>query len=192
MQNDFKAFAIDPTANVLDQASYEALAALLSGYQAGIAQSNQLNKTWRQSSVIASVLAQYISNQTGQDVLDNGDTAALLAQLVAAITVGSGVKPARIITVSTPLAIVNADYAIGLKRTIGPAVTAATLPAAQNGQEFVIADLAKNFAGFPVTVTPPVGDNIAGDPTFVCNINKQVVSFRRFIEGGTATWSVKS
>lgn len=189
--NNYKAFATDPLANVLDQASYEALAALTLGYQAGIAQSNQLNKTWRQSSVVASVVAQYIANQTGLDVLDDGDTAALLAKLTTAITVGSGIKPARIVTVSTPLVIATGDYAVGLLRVAGIAAMTATLPAgAQVGQEYALEDLNKSFAQFPVTVSPPGGDNIAGDATFVCNVNKQSVKFRRYAVGGA--WSVKA
>lgn len=193
MVNNFKAFAIDQLANVLDQASYEAMAALPLGFSAGIALSPQLNKAWRQSSVMASVLAQYIANQTGQDVLDNGDMVTLQGQLVASITIGSGIKPARIVTVSTALVIAIADYRVGLKRIAGAAVTAVTLPAgAQNGQEYVLEDLAKNFAAFPVTVSPPAGDNIAGDATFVCNVNKGSYTFARYAEGGTATWSVRS
>lgn len=188
--NNFKAFGTDPLANVLDQASYEALAALALGYTAGIAASNQLNKTWRQSSVISSMIAQYIANQTGLDVLDDGNTATLLANFVSAITIGSGVKPARIVTINA-VVFAPADYAVGLLRTAGIAAGTASLPAgAQIGQEFELADLNKSFAGNPITVTPPGGDNIAGDANFICNINKQVVRFKRYANPGA--WSVKS
>ena len=47
----------------------------------GVAQSAQLNKVWRQSSIMAAVLAQFISDRTGQDVLDDGTTATILANL---------------------------------------------------------------------------------------------------------------
>lgn len=191
-QIDFLAFATDPLANVLDQASYEALAAIAVGYQAGLAASNQLNKTWRQSSVMTAVMAQFIAAQTGLDVLDDGNLATLLTNFTNAVKISAGTPPARIVTASTPLAIANTDNAILLKRTVAPAATTITLPAAAHGQEFEIADGAKNFGVFNVTVTPPAGDDISGDPQFVCNVNKGVYGFRRYISGGVGTWSVRS
>ncbi|WP_322076417.1 gp53-like domain-containing protein [Burkholderia cepacia] len=85
IQNDFLTFAADPGANVLTQAQYAALAAVSTGYQAGTAQSAALNKTWRQASIMAAVLAQFIVAQTGQPAIDDGTTATLLANLQAAI-----------------------------------------------------------------------------------------------------------
>lgn len=46
---DFLPFATDPGANVVSQAAWLALAQRTSGFEAGIAQSDQLNKAWRQS-----------------------------------------------------------------------------------------------------------------------------------------------
>lgn len=189
-QQDFLPFAIDPAANVVDQATYAALAAVATGYSAGIAQSNQFNKTWRQSSVMATIVARFIAAQTGLDVLDNADLATLLANYTAAVKSAGNVKSARIVTVSTALTVDLTDYAIGLKRTVSPAVTAASLPAGVHGQEFVISDLAKNFGAFPVTFTPPAGDDIAGDATYVANINKQTVRFTRYLAGSIGSWSV--
>jgi hypothetical protein len=191
--NDFKVFATDPLANVMTQAAYTALAARTLGFQSGIANSAQLNKTWRQSAFMSAVLAQYISNQTGLDVLDDGDFNGKLALLVNAITIGANIKPARVVTVSTALVIAPSDYAVGLARVAGPAATAASLPAtAANGQEFVIEDLVRNFNAFPVTVSPPGGDNIIGRATFVCNIDGGSWTFRKYVQGGSSTWSVKS
>lgn len=87
--NDFQAFGNAAGANVLSQADYLALAARLSGFTAGTANSAQLNKVWRQSSVMANVLAQCISDITRQDVLDNGSPATILANLKAALAAGS-------------------------------------------------------------------------------------------------------
>ena len=72
-KNDFKAFATDRNANVISQAEWEALPALLSGFTAGKASSAQVNKVIRQASFIAAALAQYVSDKTQRDVLDNGD-----------------------------------------------------------------------------------------------------------------------
>jgi hypothetical protein len=48
-KNDFKPFATGASANVITQADYEALTALLTGFQAGKASSAQINKAIRQA-----------------------------------------------------------------------------------------------------------------------------------------------
>lgn len=72
-KNDFKAFATDLNANVMSQEEWEALPALISGFTAGKASSAQVNKVIRQASFIAAALAQFVSDKTQRDVLDNGD-----------------------------------------------------------------------------------------------------------------------
>ncbi|MBP2155769.1 hypothetical protein [Erwinia rhapontici] len=83
--NNIKPFAIGNGANVTSQADYESLSALLTGFQSGKASSAQINKALRQSSFVASVLAQFISNAAGVDVLDNGNATALLNNFIAAL-----------------------------------------------------------------------------------------------------------
>ncbi|MCA8389263.1 hypothetical protein LGN11_26540 [Burkholderia multivorans] len=84
-QNDFLPFATGPGANVVDQATYAALGALTTGFLSGTAQSGQLNKVWRQSSIMAAVLGQFIANFSGQNAIDDGTTAALLANFTNAV-----------------------------------------------------------------------------------------------------------
>lgn len=79
--NDFKAFATGNSANVISQADYLALAALVSGFSSGKASSAQVNKALRQATVMANVLAQFIADSANVDVLDNGNTAAILSNL---------------------------------------------------------------------------------------------------------------
>ncbi|WP_407971472.1 hypothetical protein ACJ51O_08205 [Burkholderia pyrrocinia] len=88
-QNDFLPFATGPGANVVDQATYAALAALMTGFVSGTAQSGQLNKVWRQSSIMAAVIAQFIVAQTGQPALDDGTTPTLLANFTKAVNAAS-------------------------------------------------------------------------------------------------------
>ncbi|ELW5505184.1 hypothetical protein SH798_004295 [Escherichia coli] len=71
-KNDFKAFATDRNANVISQEEW-GVPALLSGFTAGKASSAQVNKVIRQASFIAAALAQFVSDKTQRDVLDNGD-----------------------------------------------------------------------------------------------------------------------
>lgn len=83
-QNDFKPFAIGSGANVTSQADWEALTALATGFQSGTASSAQVNKAIRQASFIAAALAQYTSDKTEGDVLDDGDQAAFITKMTAA------------------------------------------------------------------------------------------------------------
>lgn len=82
--NNFKAFALDPNANVMSQADWEALPALLSGFISGPAKSAQVNKAIRQASFIAAALAQYTANKSGLDVLDNGDLNGFITKMTTA------------------------------------------------------------------------------------------------------------
>ncbi|WP_334613631.1 glycine-rich domain-containing protein [Escherichia coli] len=94
--NNFKAFALDPNANVMSQAEWEALPALLSGFTAGKASSEQVNKAIRQSSSMAAALAQFCLDATGDDVLDNGDISALAEQILNSV---SSLTPGRLLNV---------------------------------------------------------------------------------------------
>lgn len=79
--NDFLTFGGDPAANVITQAQFAALVARLTGFQSGVAKSNELNKVWRQASIMAAVLAQFIVDRTGQNAVDDGTVTTLLANL---------------------------------------------------------------------------------------------------------------
>ena len=85
-KNDFKPFATGAGANVMSQADWEALPALLSGFTAGKASSAQVNKAIRQSAFIAAALAQYTANKSGMDVLDDGDVSGFIAKMTTALS----------------------------------------------------------------------------------------------------------
>jgi hypothetical protein len=72
-KNEFLPFGVAANANVIPNADYQVLPARASGFVSGVAKSEELNTVWRQNSVMASVLAQFIADNTGSDVLDNGD-----------------------------------------------------------------------------------------------------------------------
>ncbi|MER2473644.1 phage tail protein [Photorhabdus laumondii] len=84
-KNDFKAFSISDNANVVSQRLYEESKDLLTGFPPNDVPTHLLNKALRQSSTISSVLADFISTQSGEDVLDDGDIAKLTAQLNRAL-----------------------------------------------------------------------------------------------------------
>jgi len=75
--NDFLPFATAGGANVLSQSDWNSLAARLSGYTAGVAQSQQVNKGLRQSAAMAAMIGQFINDYGAVDALDDGNIANL-------------------------------------------------------------------------------------------------------------------
>jgi hypothetical protein len=71
-------------ANVDPQASFAGSSYQQNGFIDGIALPNQANKIWRQTSMIAALIATWISNTLGANVVDDGNLPALGAQWVAA------------------------------------------------------------------------------------------------------------
>jgi hypothetical protein len=192
IENDFLAFATSVDANVLDQTDYAASSFVQNGFSAGIAPSNQLNKVWRQSSFVAAAIAQYIVNQTGDNVLDDGNLTEFVTNFTAAIVVGAGTKPLRLITASTNLNVLLTDYRIAWARVAAPAALTAQLPTVTNanvGQSFRLGDVQGNANAFPISVAPPAGHNIAQLPgSYVINVNRQ---WKEFAYCGNSTWSVE-
>lgn len=86
-ENDFLVFSGASGANVVAQSEYAAQTWQQAGFSSGIAQSAQMNKVWRQSSIMAAVLAQFIVNQSGQPAIDDGTTTTLLTNFQEAINV---------------------------------------------------------------------------------------------------------
>ncbi|AIR63510.1 hypothetical protein LH23_23425 [Cedecea neteri] len=109
--NQFKPFATRPDANVTPQNEWENLPALLSGFAGGKASSAQVNKALRQTSFIAAALAQFVSDKSGQDVLDDGDIAAFLAKL----TTGFG---KQYLSRQNPFADIKADGAAAISSAL--------------------------------------------------------------------------
>ncbi len=84
-KNDFKAFSTSNNANVASQEIYEKSPNLQTGFPPENITSHILNKTLRQSSTIASVVADFIATESGSDVLDDGNIAKLTTQLNKAL-----------------------------------------------------------------------------------------------------------
>ena len=73
--------------NVESQGAFAGSSHQLTGFVSGVALSAQLNKCWRQSSVMTAALANLIADLTGQNVLDDGNVTALLQQIAMMILV---------------------------------------------------------------------------------------------------------
>lgn len=151
--NDFLVFGGGAGANVMTQADWAALAARTAGFSSGVAQSAQLNKAWRQSSVMSAVLAQLIADVTGQDVVDDGTVATILTNLKAAVkaqspgVVGDARNLRMSVTAASSTATITADELIVQDALGGKSYVLGTF--SQN------INLATNGAGGMDTGSPP-------------------------------------
>lgn len=123
---DFVPFAASGGANVETQSAYLADSVVLAnGYTSGIAQSAKVNKVLRQSSIISSIIAQYVAAITGSNVIDDGTTATILDSLAQAIRL-----PAYAIDTSATVNVLTAAISpvpsalvAGMEIEIKPAIT---------------------------------------------------------------------
>jgi hypothetical protein len=90
IENDFLVWAGASGANVPTQAAYAALANLTTGVGSGTASSANANKVWRQASIIAAMIAQFIVDESGQTAIDDGTTATLETNFKAAVLAAAG------------------------------------------------------------------------------------------------------
>lgn len=140
--NDFLPFAAGTGANVQTQADYIASSDRTTGYVTGTASSTEVNKVLRQASLIASMVAQLIVDQTGQDAVDDGTIATLEANLEQAIL---NIAANRIIQISD---VVNLTTTLASKLdTTGNAASASRLAIARNIAMAGIISGSANFDG---------------------------------------------
>ena len=117
--NDFKSFATGTGANVMSQADYLALSALLTGFQSGKASSAQVNKAIRQAMTIAALVGQFIAN-ANIDALDNGDVTGLVTKFTNALNANLNLKTAATRDVGTGTnQIPDMSFFAGLKGANG-------------------------------------------------------------------------
>lgn len=95
--NSFLPFAADSDANVMSDADYAAslasTGAYAKGVTTGLANSKQANKTWRQATLMAASLAQFLVNTLNIDVTDSNSMATLAANVSNAVLALSQVSP---------------------------------------------------------------------------------------------------
>lgn len=118
-------YAGDPSANVISQATYAALAALTTGFTSGTALSAQLNKVWRQSNFMASGFAAWMVDQS-VSVLDDGDLSGLVDDITQALSnfisnkFGSLAQFTKTVSLSTTTAN-NSSYGLAAQNVTFPA-----------------------------------------------------------------------
>jgi len=123
---DILPFATGGGANVISQATYAGLTSLLAnGFSAGIAQSDQLNKVWRQSAFIAAGIANFCVAQN-VSVPDDGNLTNLVTEIEDAL---SNFIATQVVLNSLTSPIIGS--ATGLKASQAAAGTSLTFTADQ-------------------------------------------------------------
>lgn len=131
--NDFLPIATSAGANVETQAAFAAdTATLTNGFTSGLASSLKFNKVWRQSSIMSSVIAQYINSITGANTADDGTTATLLANFAQSVRLPAYAidTSATVNVLAAALSPAPAALVAGMEIELKPAITntgAATL-----------------------------------------------------------------
>lgn len=174
--NDFLAFGTDPSANVMSQGAYAALAQRPTGFVAGLAQSVQLNKVWRQSAVMAAMLGDTILTYGALDALDDGSVenlrinfARTLRDNGTAYVVATGTANAWVLAPTPTLAA----YAAGQKLwVLAPATNTSTTVNAN------VSGLGDKRVKRADGTDPAVGDLVAGKlyPTIYDGTNIRVLA----------------
>lgn len=163
--NDFKTFAGGGGANVVTQAAYAALTSILAnGFSSGTANSQQLNKVWRQATAISNAIGQLIANQ-GLDALDDGNSATLLSNMTTALKlVSQGGTPVTV--TATGALTVSQSGNISVDATGGSIVI--TLPAASaaNGNPIYYGFTRIDASVNTVTIQRAGSDTINGAVSF--------------------------
>ncbi|ALX12062.1 hypothetical protein P350_11160 [Burkholderia cepacia JBK9] len=179
--NDFLVFGGGSSPNVIDQPSYAALAARLAGFQSGTALSAQLNKVWRQSSIMAAVLAQFTANFSGQNSVDDGTTATLLANLQAAIN-AAGITAQQFDSSTSFATTAFVQRALGNYAGASVVSASSTLTKAAAGQIIELNGSSTFTTTLPLSATVAVGGRMAF-------INQSGVDQNIATQGTESVWS---
>lgn len=175
---DYLPVATAGGANVDSQSNFAGSSYQTTGFASGLAQSKQCNKVWRQASMMASALANYIANKLNVNVLDDGNSATLLTNLSKAIAPIIFIQPAQVTVNANTGAvqvIVSFAFPAGFLNTVGKTIR---LYCGGFGTQSVAANTANMFATINgVAVANPVTTMIGvGNFTFISRLNLTVLT----------------
>lgn len=146
--NDFQLYACAGGANVKSQSAYNSSSARTGGATTGVADSALANKAWRQSSIMAAVIAALIVDYAVEDVIDDGTTATIEANLVAAII-------AIIAAGGFTLTNTIIKNCVGVRQTV---TAASTTTIDYSAGEMVVVELGTNITTLDFTNLPASGN----------------------------------
>lgn len=101
LEVDYLPVATGAGANVASQADFAGSGWQQDGFTAGVAEPDEANKIWRQSSMVAACVANFISQVLNINVLDDGDINTLITNFTDAVeAVASGAGSPKVVAVA--------------------------------------------------------------------------------------------
>lgn len=172
LEVDYLPVAIAVGNNADSQANFQGSGYQTVGFTNGIAQPYQVNKIWRQCSMIAAAVANFISNQLAIAVIDDGDLPNLTTNLTNAIISAAQGVSNRIVSVAysaTP--IFDASLGSTFEIVLTGNVTSSTLFNVTPGQRLIFIVKEDGVGGR--TFVPPTNLPMATISTTASSINIQ-------------------
>lgn len=142
------------------------------GFNNGIAQPYQANKIWRQCSMVAAAVANFISNQLTIPVIDDGNLAALITNFTNAIISAAQGVSNRLVTVAfsaTP--VFDASQGNAFEIVLTGNVTSSTLVNVSPGQRLLFIVKQDGTGGH--TFAPPANLPMSTIDTAASIVNSQ-------------------
>jgi len=101
LEVDYLPVATAVGANVDSQADFAGSGYQTNGFTAGVAEPSEANKIWRQSSMVAACIANFISQVLQISALDDGNITALISNFLAAVeAVATGAAAPKVVQVA--------------------------------------------------------------------------------------------
>jgi hypothetical protein len=159
-QVDYLPVAVEAGSNVDSQANFSGSTYQATGFVAGLAQSKQMNKAWRQPSMLASAVTWFISNMLDIDVLDDGDRPTLTTNFTNAVIAAANSARNNIVGVAynaTP--VFDASQGDTFEIVLTGNVTSSTLINVTPGQNirFIVKQDGTGGHAFPQPTVPATG-----------------------------------
>lgn len=162
LEVDYLPIAAAGGANVDSQVDFAGSGYQTDGFTSGEAISKQLNKCWRQSSMMAAAWANVISQTLNQNVLDDGNLSALITQILDTIAdLASTVGAPKVVIVTpstTPVfdcTVANPLISVFSLAMSAGSVTSSTFNGVQAGQKVIL--MIDNTTGFNQNFVSPLG-----------------------------------
>jgi hypothetical protein len=181
---DFLPIATGTGANVDSQANFVGSGYQVTGFTSGLSKSFQFNKAWRQASMMAAALANFISNQLGINVLDDGNLPELITNLTNALEgAATGVVNTANGLVVVPFSatpVFNAAQGSTFEITLTGNVTSSTITGFSPGQKLTLIVKEDSIGGHtfaaPTTSMSPISTaaNVTNIQTFIVDSGSNV------------------
>jgi hypothetical protein len=176
---DYLPIATSANATVDTQANFDGSGYQLNGFQAGIADPAQVNKAWRQGSMGTAVVANFVANILGINILDDGNLEEFVANFTAAVAASaSGIVNGIVLVPFSTTPVFNAALGTTFEITLTGNVTSSSIENFLPGQriKFILHQDSVGERAFvpptnvPMSPIPPSAPNITSMQNFFVDL----------------------